>query len=84
MPTSCDDQLRAWKTDLRGDLLLVLVVLDWVVALGSKDEVSGDEFRALVQQLVERMLGVRCGLAEQDRPSGVLDVVPRPCDGLSV
>jgi hypothetical protein len=62
----------------------VLVLLDGVVALRSQDEVSGDELRALVEKLVERVLCVGGGLAEYDGTSGVLDVVAAAGDGLSV
>ena len=48
----------------RPDLLLVLVVLDGVMALGSHDEVSRDELSALVEQLVEGMLSVGRRLAK--------------------
>ena len=36
--------------------------------LVKRDEVAGDEFRALMNQLVERMLPVSSGLAPEDRP----------------
>lgn len=39
----------------------------------SKDEVSRDELGALVQELVERVLGVGGWLAKEDRAGGVLD-----------
>lgn len=66
------------------NLLLVLVIVDRVVALGSHDEISGDELGALVEQLVEGVLGIGSRLTEQNRASGVLDVVATACDGLSV
>jgi hypothetical protein len=65
-------------------LLLVLVVLNRVVALCSQDEVGGDELRALVEQLVERVLRVGRGLTKQNGSGGVLDVVSAASDGLSV
>jgi hypothetical protein len=65
-------------------ILLVLVVLDGVVALCSQDEVGGNELGALVEQLVERVLRVGCGLTEEDGSGGVLDVVSTASDGLSV
>jgi len=53
--------------------LLVLVVVDGVVGLGGKDEVRGDEFGALVEELVEGVLGVSGGFAEEDGARGVFD-----------
>jgi hypothetical protein len=67
-----------------GEHLLVLVVLDRVVRLGSQDEVGGDELSALVEELVERVLCVGGGLSEEDGTGGVLDVVAATGDGLSV
>ena len=67
-----------------GKHLLVLVVLDGVVRLGGQDEVGRNELGALVQELVERVLGVGGGLAEKDGTSGVLYVVAATSDGLSV
>jgi hypothetical protein len=62
----------------------VLVVLNRVVALGSQDEVCGDELGTLVEQLVKRVLGVGGRLAKENGSGGVLDVVSAACDGLSV
>lgn len=53
--------------------LLVLVVVDGVVGLGGQDEVCGDELGALVEQLVERVLGVGGGFAEEDWSCSVFD-----------
>ena len=41
-----------------GEHFLVLVVLDRVVGFGGEDEVRGDEFGALVEELEEGMLGI--------------------------
>lgn len=62
----------------------MLVVLNRVVALSSQDEIGGNELGALVEQLVERVLGIGCRLAEQDWSGGVLDVVAATGDGLAV
>ena len=51
----------------------MLVIGDRVVRFGGEDEVRGDELGALVQQLVEGVLGVGGGLAEQDGARGVLN-----------
>jgi hypothetical protein len=65
-------------------VLLVLVVLDRVVALCCQDEVGGNELSTLVEQLVERVLGVGGGLAEEDGSGSVLDVVSTTGNGLAV
>ena len=62
----------------------MLVVLHGVVALSSKDEVSRDQFGSLVEQLVERMLGICSRLAKEDRTSSVLDVVTIAGNSLAV
>lgn len=50
-----------------GQHLLVHVVGDRVVRLGSQDEVGWDQLGALVDQLEEGVLGIGTRLAEQDR-----------------
>ena len=65
-------------------VLLMLLVLDWVVAFGSEDEVSWDQLRTLVQQLVEGVLGVSGRLAEEDGSGSVLDVFSTAGDTLAV
>ena len=70
--------------EVGGKHLLVLVVLNGVVALGSQDEVGGDELGALVEQLVERVLGICGRLAKENGASRVLDVVAAAGDSLSV
>ncbi len=63
----------------------MLVVGDRVVGFGGEDEVCGDELSALVQQLVEGVLGVGGRLAEEDGAGGVLDeCVASAGNGLSV
>jgi hypothetical protein len=64
--------------------LLVLVVIDWVVALGSNDEVGWDQLGALVQQLIEGVLGISSGLAEEDWAGGVFNHVTIAGDSLAV
>lgn len=49
-----------------GKHLLVQVVVDGVVRLGSQDEVGGDELGALVDKLEEGVLSVGAGLAKQN------------------
>lgn len=63
---------------------LMLVALNGVVALSSQYEVSGNELGTLVQELVKRVLGVRCRFAEENRTGRVLDIVARARDGLAV
>jgi hypothetical protein len=65
-------------------LPLVLVVLDWVVAVGREDEVGGNELCALVEQLEERVLCVGCWFSEKDWTCGVVDVFSITSDGLAV
>ena len=62
----------------------MFVVLHGIVALGGQDEVGRDQLRALMQELVERVLCVRGGLAEQDSTCGVLDIVTASRDRLAV
>lgn len=63
---------------------LVLTTLNRVVRLDGKKEVGRDELCALVKKLEETVLGVGGGFTEQDRTGGVLDIVTRASDGLSV
>ena len=79
-----DHKSLSLSEEVRSQHLLVLVVLDGVVALSSQDEVGGDELGALVEQLVERVLGVGRGLTEQDGSSGVLDVITAAGDSLAI
>lgn len=46
--------------------LLVDTIANGVVALGSQDEVGGDQLGALVDELEERVLGVGAGLAKEN------------------
>ena len=62
----------------------MLVVVDRVVRFSCQDEVCRDEFRALVQELVERVLGVGGGFAEENGAGGVFDEVAVAGDGFSV
>jgi hypothetical protein len=62
----------------------VLVVLNGVVALSSKNEVGRDELGTLMEQLVEGVLSVGCRLTEENGASGVLDIVAAAGNGLAV
>lgn len=62
----------------------MLVVVNWVVALSSHEEIGGDELSSLVKQLVEGVLGVGGRFTEQDRASGVLDIISAASDCLSI
>jgi hypothetical protein len=80
-----DHQGFGLSEEVGSEHLLVLVVGDRVVGFGGEDEVCGDELGALVQQLVEGVLGVGGGLAEEDGAGGVLDEgVAGAGNGLSV
>jgi hypothetical protein len=70
--------------EVGGKHFLVLVVLNRIVALGSQDEVGGNELGALVEELIEGVLGVGGWLTEQDGAGCVLDVVAAAGDGLAV
>jgi hypothetical protein len=62
----------------------MLIVLDWVMAVGGKNEVSWDELCSLVEQLEEGVLSVGSWLSEQDWASCVVDVFAVTGDGLAV
>ena len=52
--------------------------------LGGEDEVGGDEFGALVEQLEEGVLGIGGGLTKEDGSGGVLDILTGAGDGFAV
>jgi len=62
----------------------MLVVLDRVVALGSQNEIRWNEFCALVEQLVERVLSICRWLTEYDSTCSVLDIVTTPGNSFTV
>jgi hypothetical protein len=62
----------------------MLIVFDWVMALGSQNEIRWDKFCALVEQLVERVLSICCWLTEQDSARSVLDIVTTPGNSFTV
>jgi hypothetical protein len=57
----------------------MFVVINWIVALCGNNKISWDELSALVQELIEGVLGVGGWLAEENRTGGVFNhvVVPR-------
>ena len=57
---------------------------DGVVGTDGEEEVGGDELGALVQELVEGVLGVGGGLAEEDGARGVGEHFVVAGDGLAV
>ena len=63
---------------------LVVEVADRVVRLRAADEVARDEVRALVDELVERVLAVRAGFAPLDRTRRVVDRIALLVDALAV
>ncbi|KAL2273297.1 hypothetical protein FJTKL_04809 [Diaporthe vaccinii] len=67
-----DHQGLGLRKIVGGKHLLVQVVGDGVVRLGSQDEVGGNQLGALVDELEERVLGVGAGLAEEDGTGRVL------------
>jgi len=58
---------------------VVLVILDRVVTLSRHDEVCWNELRALVKQLIKRMLRIGSWLSEQDSTCRILDVFATSC-----
>lgn len=72
------------REEVRCEHFLMLIVIDWVMRFGGKDEVSGDELRALMKELVEGVLGVSSGLAEDDWAGGVFHHSAITRDGLAV
>ena len=62
----------------------VVVPPQRVERLEERDEVAGDELRALVDQLVEGMLAVGARLAPVDRPGLIGDLGPIQRDALAV
>lgn len=62
----------------------MLVVVDGVVALRGKDEISRDQLRALMQQLVERVLSVCRRLTKQNSARADIDKVSAPSYCLAV
>ena len=55
-----------------------------VGTFGGGDEIGGDQGRPLVEELVERVLAVGAGLAEDHRAGGVVHGAPVPGDALAV
>ena len=51
------------------------IVRHGIMTFGGKDEISWDELRALVEELIKRMLRIRRGLSEYYWTSAVFDVV---------
>ncbi len=68
-----DHQGFGLSEEVGSEHFLVLVIGDRVVGFSGEDEVCGNKLGALVQQLVEGVLGVGCGLAEEDGTGGVFD-----------
>lgn len=79
-----DHQSLGLSKEVGSEHALVLTTLNRVVRLDSKKEVGGNELCTLVKELEETMLRVCGGFTEQDRAGGVLDIVTRAGDSLSV
>ena len=80
-----DHERFGLREEVRREHFLVQVVIDRVVGLGGEDEISWDEFGALVQQLVEGVLRVGGWLAEEDGARGVFyEGVSGARDGFAV
>ena len=60
-------------------VLVVFAAADGVVCVNGRDEVSRDQSRALVNQLIEGVLAVCSRLAPHDRTGGVVDGGAAPC-----
>ncbi len=76
------------RRDVRGQLLLAGRALDHHVVvhlvLSEADELQRDDIGALVEQLIEGMLAVRAGLAEDDRTGHVIDRLAETVHRLAV
>lgn len=57
---------------------------DGVLAFDGGEEIARDEFRPLVDELVERVLAVRAGFAPDDRAGAVIHAVALTVDALAV
>ena len=75
---------KMMRSGSNDDLLLVLVVLDWVLALGSEDKVGWNQLGTLVKKLEERVLSVGGWLTKENWASGVFDIVAASGDGLAI
>ena len=62
----------------------MLIVLNRVMAFSSQNKIGRDKLGALVEKLVEGMLGVRGWFTEQDWSSSVLHILSTTSNGLSV
>ena len=66
-----------------GDEFLVMIA-DRVVGLDGHEEIARDEFRALVNELIEGVLAVGARFSPDDLPSGVIDAISFAIDAFSV
>src|SRR5260370_37283650 len=51
----------------------VVMTAEWIERVVKRDEIARDEFRGLVNQLVERVLPVGPRLAPENRPGLIID-----------
>lgn len=62
----------------------MLIIFDWIMTFSCQDEIGGNEFCALVQKLIEGMLGVGSRFTKEYAPRGVFHILAGPRDGLAV
>jgi hypothetical protein len=66
------------------DLLLMLVVLDWVMAFSRQDEIGGNQFRALMDELEKGVLSIGTRFSKENWTGRVIHVLAIPSNGLAV
>ncbi len=61
-----------------------MVVSDGIVTDRGRDEIAGNHFCSLMNQLIEGMLSIRPGLAPNHRASLIVDFTSAPVNELSI
>ena len=61
-----------------------MMVSDGIVTDSGCDEIAGDQFRPLMNQLIEGMLPIRPGFAPNHRPSLIVHFTSAPVNELSI
>ena len=61
-----------------------MVIAHRIVTDSGRDEIAGDQFRSLMNQLIEGMLPIRPGFAPNHRASLIVHFTPAPVNELSI
>jgi hypothetical protein len=61
-----------------------MVISQRIVTDSGRDEIAGDQFRPLMNQLIEGMLSIRPGFAPNHRAGLIVHFPPAPVNGLSI